>query len=75
MKKALLFLRKYGCKWRKAYPTTAWQTGQIQQVLRDFPDMFSDLLGTVVGVKHDILTPPGVVISTLYRPVPLREVL
>lgn len=39
-----------------------WQKRQIQQVLRDFPDVFSDVPGMVQGDEHMILTPPRIVV-------------
>lgn len=52
-------------------PLSAWQTYQIDQVIGDFPDVFSEIPGQAVGVIHHIITPPGVVERSPSRPTPL----
>lgn len=52
-------------------PTSAWQTHQIQQVLEEYSDVFSDAPGTIQGIKHNIVTPPVVVIRVLLQPTSL----
>lgn len=49
---------------------SAWQTRQIQQILDDFSDVFSDIPETVQRVEYQILTPPGVVVHTALQPTP-----
>lgn len=55
------------------YPPSDWQT---QQVLGEFPNVFSDLAG-MKGAAHGIITPPGVIVQAPLRatPLALRDVV
>lgn len=52
-------------------PISAWQTCQINQVVSDFPDVFSEIPGTAQGVQHHILIRPGTVVRTPAQRTPL----
>lgn len=50
---------------------SAQQTQQINQVLSSCPEVFADVPGVTRGVVHHIPTPPGMVVQTHSRPIPL----
>lgn len=52
---------------------SAWQTRQIDQVIREYPDAFADTPGAARGVVHTILMEPGVVVRSPSRSTPLAR--
>lgn len=52
-------------------PPSDWQKCQIDQVIRDFPDVFMEVLGKAKGVTHWIVTPPGMVVCSPSQPTSL----
>lgn len=52
-------------------PVSTWQTHQINQVLREFPEVFSEIPGMAQGVQLRIITKEEVVVHMPSRPTPL----
>lgn len=52
-------------------PASEWQLKQIQQVLNEYPDIFSELPGKMQEVDHHIPTFLGRVVRILFLPIPL----
>lgn len=52
-------------------PVSAWQTQQIQQVLKEFSDVFSESLRRVQEKEHHIIIPPGKIVWVPFSTPPL----
>lgn len=61
---------RHRLKYSTNIAPSAWQTRQIDQVIGDFPDVFSEVPWTAKWAQHHIIT-SGIVVQSPSRPIPL----